>query len=125
MSAQQAGRRLRNFASLSSLQYADSASLHGFRRGRAQWLVASRKPLSVVLQAGGWSSAAFLGYLDREEVTEAAFLDLLLEEDEAEAVQVSSSSTLREMVPAVPAAQGRSMQQTGIRSFLPSGSASR
>jgi len=59
------------------------------------------------------------------QVTEAAFLDLLLEEDEAEAVQVSSSSTLREMVPAVPAAQGRSMQQTGIRSFLPSGSASR
>ena len=91
MSAQQAGRRLRTFAGLCLMAHAVSATLHGFRRGRAQWLVRSRKPLSVILQAGGWSSAAFLGYLDREEVSEAAFLDLLSEEDEAAEASPPSS----------------------------------
>jgi hypothetical protein len=82
MSPQQATRKLRAYAKLCGFAYAEEACLHGFRRGRAQWLARSRKPLSVILKAGGWGSAAFLSYLEHDEITEGAFLDLLLEEDE-------------------------------------------
>lgn len=99
LSAQQAGRKLREYAELCDLPYAGRATLQGFRRGRAQWLIASRKPLSVVLRSGGWRSAAFLEYLEREEITEAAFLDILAEEDEHD---VEVARTERPLAPSEP-----------------------
>ena len=69
--------------------------------------------MSVVLKAGGWSSAAFLSYLDREEVTEAAFLDLLLEEDEQEERDGAATAAR-----GPPAAQP--LAKRGIRAFFPS-----
>jgi len=61
-------------------QAADFSS-HGFRRGMAQEILRRGGSLADVLAAGGWRSPAFLLYLDRNEVDEAAILDFLLEED--------------------------------------------
>ena len=60
-------------------------SSHGFRRGMAQEILRRGGSLADVLAAGGWRSAAFLLYLDRTEVDEAAILDFLQEEDQGTA----------------------------------------
>ena len=48
---------------------------HDFRRGHARDLQRSGANLSVILQAGEWRSSAFMEYLDRDEVEEAAVLE--------------------------------------------------
>ena len=45
---------------------------HAFRRGCADDMRESKAPLRDILEAGGWRSAAFLLYLDREEVQKDA-----------------------------------------------------
>ena len=47
-------------------------TLHSFRRGHATDLAESGAPLSEILRAGGWSSAAFTAYLDMQKVGEEA-----------------------------------------------------
>ena len=60
-----------------------------FRRGNANDLADSRAPLSEILRAGGWSSAAFTAYLNMKKVGEDAINQTI------EAVQeiVSGSET--------------------------------
>ena len=45
---------------------------HGFRRGMAQDIIDAGSPLSVLLRAGGWSSAAFLEYLRTDQCQDVA-----------------------------------------------------
>lgn len=47
-------------------------TLHSFRRGHATDLAESGAPLSEILRAGGWSSAAFTAYLNMQKVGEEA-----------------------------------------------------
>ena len=56
---------------------------HGFRRGMAQDIIANGGSLADVLRAGGWRSAAFLLYLEKHEVDEAAALDCIFRYDVA------------------------------------------
>ena len=58
--------------------------LKDFRRGHAKDLQLSGAPLSVILRAGEWKSAAFLTYLDGCELERDAVLEAaLLSDDEA------------------------------------------
>ena len=57
-----------------------SPGWHAFRRGMASDMLDNGDPLSLILRAGGWRSAAFLVYLsrsslDKREATEFAFND--------------------------------------------------
>ena len=47
---------------------AEHSGLHDLRRGAAQQLVSAGCSLSTILQAGSWSSRAFIDYLDRPGV---------------------------------------------------------
>ena len=47
-------------------------STHSFRRGMAQDIMDTGCPLSVLLRAGGWSSAAYTEYLRQDQGCEAA-----------------------------------------------------
>ena len=70
-------RRIREL--LAWLQVPDSHlySTKAFRRGTARQMLASGSSLADVLKAGQWSSSAFMLYLDRNEVDEAAIFDAL------------------------------------------------
>ena len=56
-------------------------TLHGFRRGMAQDILDHGGSLADILHAGGWRSAAFLLYLQRAQVDEAAVLDCIFASD--------------------------------------------
>ena len=79
VSAGEVRRKLRVGLVALSVANAESYSTHDFRRGHAKDLQDSGAPLSVILAAGGWRSAAFITYLDgceleKEVVLEAAVL---------------------------------------------------
>jgi len=47
-------------------------------------MVARDAPLSHILTAGNWRSAAFVEYLDKQAVDERAVLHLLMDDDDVE-----------------------------------------
>ena len=74
-------------AHLNTLGVEDAAKYtsKAFRRGTAREMLASGSSLAEVLTAGQWRSSAFMLYLDRAEVEEAAVfaaLDALSDDDE-------------------------------------------
>ena len=75
VSAGAARSRLR--ARLVELECKDAAlhSLHDFRRGHAQDMVAAGADLGTILRAGQWSSPAFMRYLDVEQLEGAAVVE--------------------------------------------------
>ena len=52
-------------------------STKAFRRGTARQMLASGSSLADILRAGQWNSSAFMLYLDKNEVDEAAIFDAL------------------------------------------------
>ena len=58
--------------------------LHDFRRGHARDLLRRGRKLYEILQAGDWSSPAFLDYLDRAELEERAMVEAHLDEESDE-----------------------------------------
>ena len=61
---------------LAKLDVADAPSftLKGFRRGHARDIAERGGRLAEILQAGSWSSEAFAGYLDKEQVGSPTWL---------------------------------------------------
>ena len=57
-------------------------NLHDFRRGHAQDLKAAGGHLKTILDAGEWSSPAFLAYLEREELEAEVVLQAHLDDSE-------------------------------------------
>lgn len=98
-------RILRGYLRLLEVPSPDTFSSHGFRRGTAQELLAKNAPLSHILRAGGWRSAAFLEYLEREDVDELAILQVMCDEDDEESGQgaaLASSPSLAAGRPSTP-----------------------
>ena len=62
-----------------------SYRLHDFRRGHAQDLLEGGSSLTLILKAGEWKSAAFLRYLQVEELEARAVLEAHMNLSEAEA----------------------------------------
>ena len=67
---------------LAALGYADSATfnLHDFRRGAAHDLAAAGGGLRQILEAGEWSSPAFLKYLDTEQLGKKVAVEACLDD---------------------------------------------
>lgn len=76
-------RRMRQVLAWAGVPQEQSAqmTLRAFRRGMAQQLAHDKAPLSVILKAGGWRSAAFALYLDLGELEPQAVLELCEAED--------------------------------------------
>ena len=55
-----------------------------FRAGHATALAEEGKSLGHFLRAGEWKSSAVLSYIDEDAVDAAQFLDLVLDDSEAE-----------------------------------------
>ena len=72
---QAALRRLRERLGKLGAVDARAYRLHDFRRGHAQDLASSGATLAEILKAGEWRSAAFLGYLDTEDLEQSAVLE--------------------------------------------------
>ena len=87
---------------------------HSFRRGTAHELAAARSPLADILAAGQWRSTAFLHYICKADVEEAAVLDIIMEGSGSEAEGPSP--------PAKRTAPGQAAPQRSIRSFFSPGS---
>ena len=64
ISAYDARTKLREMLSAAGVQGSESYRTHDLRRGHALDLQLSGAPLWEILQAGEWSSPAFLKYLD-------------------------------------------------------------
>ncbi len=77
---------------------------HGFRRGMAQDILDNGGSLAEILRAGGWKSAAFLLYLERTEVDQAAVLDCLFAADvrPSEAALARVPREVRELIQPMP-----------------------
>jgi len=74
-------RSIKERGALLRILGADLWTSQGFRRGMAQDIIAGGGSLADVLRAGGWRSAAFLLYLEKHEVDEAAALDCIFQHD--------------------------------------------
>ena len=61
-------RRLRDHATIAGVPAGLPVGWHGFRRGRANDLLADGTSISVILAAGGWKSPAILAYLMIDEL---------------------------------------------------------
>ena len=70
-------------AHLRALAVPDSHTFttHGFRRGTAQQMLREGSRLGEILAAGDWRSPAFIQYLEKADVEEAAVLDMLVGKD--------------------------------------------
>ena len=84
-------RELRHFLGILQVEDADKVSSHGFRRGSAEEIFSRGGRLADILVAGDWRSPAFMEYLDRESVEEAAVLQSILDRDDAAPVLQESS----------------------------------
>jgi len=69
-------RVLRAHCAALKLSYFAEASSHGFRRGTAMAVMKRGGGLSAILESGGWTSSAFLQYLDREALDSMAVYEL-------------------------------------------------
>ena len=69
-------RVLRAHAKSCELPYCDEACSHGFRRGTAQAILKRGGGLSEILASGGWTSSAFLEYLDSATLDSMAVYEL-------------------------------------------------
>ena len=80
---------LRHWLSALGIQDANKYRTHDIRRGHARDLQRAGSSLWQILQAGEWRSAAFLAYMDKQELECAATLDAHIDEssdDEVECV---------------------------------------
>ena len=59
-------------------------TLKAFRAGKATALAAAGRPIGAILQAEEWRSAAFLAYIDEQEVDQAQLFHQALVESECE-----------------------------------------
>ena len=75
-------RDMRHFLGVLQVEGAETATSHGFRRGSAKEILSRGGRLADILAAGDWRSPAFLEYLDKESVEEAAVLEAVLQKDE-------------------------------------------
>ena len=82
--AASATKELRRRLKILKVAEADCFTLHGFRRGHAQDLLANGSSLCEILRAGEWKSAAFMAYLDPSEVEAAAVVEAHLVESSDE-----------------------------------------
>ena len=64
-------KRLRSFLAILKLPDFQLYRTHDLRRGHARDLQAAGKSLWEILSAGDWRSAAFLQYLDKEDLERA------------------------------------------------------
>ena len=65
-------RHVKNAAKEAGVTDWEHVGTHGLRRGMAQDILDAGSPLTVLLRAGGWSSAAFLEYLRADQCQDAA-----------------------------------------------------
>ena len=93
LSASSFQRRVMTLARLAKFPKADRLRLHGFRRGMAQDILRRGGSLAEILAAGGWRSAAFLAYLDKNEIEQEVMLDFLCDDD------VDAAEAAREAIP--------------------------
>ena len=68
------GTKLRRHCALA--QILGPVGTHGFRRGMARLLACSSGGVSEILRAGGWLSASFASYLDRDDLHAKAIAEL-------------------------------------------------
>ena len=66
------------------IEDAHAYSSQSFRRGTAQELASSGGSLACILEAGQWHSRAFMAYLAKADIEEAAVLDLIMAGSESE-----------------------------------------
>ncbi len=87
-----------------NIPHAAEWTSHGFRRGMAQDILDNGGSLAEILRAGGWKSAAFLLYLERTEVDQAAVLDCLFAADvrPSEAALARVPREVRELIQPMP-----------------------
>ena len=88
---------------------ADSYRSHAFRRGHARDMARNGATLAEIFRAGEWRSAAFMDYLDQQELEDAAIMEAHLDEssgDELEnsvaSIAGSAESSGRSSIPEVP-----------------------
>lgn len=62
----------------------EKISWHSFRRGAAHHMLDKGATIAQILRAGGWRSAAFLRYLCRKDVDNAAHLQIIHDESDSE-----------------------------------------
>ena len=72
-------RRMKEIAREVEVANASHVGTHSLRRGMAQDIIDSGNSLAVLLKAGGWSSAAFLGYLRADQASDAAVSQALIQ----------------------------------------------
>ena len=60
----------------------NKCTLKAFRAGRVTSLAAASSPTGVILGAGEWTSSAFLGYCQADEISVSAVLEVVCAEDE-------------------------------------------
>ena len=88
-------RRLHYYGAAARIENADKLSSKAFRRGTAIYMLQSKHPLSQVLEAGGWRSAAFMHYILKEDVDEMVlFAELaeLSDDDKDDAPKLKASN---------------------------------
>ena len=95
-----------------SLTFFAEASSHGFRRGTAQAIHQRGDGLSALLASGGWTSSAFLQYLDTEALDALAVYDLFESAMAADPALAGAKQPPKAKTkgPAAPAAPCRSMK---------------
>ena len=72
-------KQLRGILSYLNIQSSERFGSHAFRRGCAEDMRKRGAPLRDILEAGGWRSAAFLLYLERENVERDAVATIAIE----------------------------------------------
>ena len=85
ISAASALAQLRVMLALLRVDDAGIYRTHDFRRGHARDMQSNGSTLREILEAGGWRSAAFMDYLDRDCLVDDAVLEAhVVESDEGE-----------------------------------------
>ena len=79
-----ATRRLRKHLDAAGVSDSKCYSLHSFRRGAAQDLVAAKCTLAFLLLAGGWSSRACFEYLQPSELNLKGALNLIMNDSDSD-----------------------------------------
>lgn len=77
-------KKLRRHAALLPGALNGRVGSHAFRRGMTSDLLKGGGRLSDILVSGGWRSSAFQCYLEKAEVDQLAFADMLLEQSDSE-----------------------------------------
>jgi integrase len=96
LSASSLQRRMQELARRAGHPSWSAIRLHGFRRGMAQDILKRGGSLSEVLRSGGWRSAAFLAYLDKDDLEQEVILDFLCDDD-ASAIEAAHGAIPEEV----------------------------